>query len=109
VPSFTEARQDALRAAAASDHEDLARGSTCMRQHHCSARLRAAAWCAPLISVAMAAPVAHAARLIAYTPLASPGETVEVTFTMPAAGGYTFVCRVPGHYSTMLGMLWSLE
>jgi azurin len=41
--------------------------------------------------------------IVASTPLAYPGDTVEVSFTMPDAGGYTFVCVFPGHGSTMRG------
>jgi uncharacterized cupredoxin-like copper-binding protein len=54
-------------------------------------------------------PVArHADKLIAYTALASPGETVEVTFEVPPPGEYLFACTVPGHYNVMLGTLRSL-
>jgi plastocyanin len=41
--------------------------------------------------------------IVASTPLAYPGDTVEVSFTMPDVGGYTFVCVFPGHGSTMRG------
>ena len=38
--------------------------------------------------------------IIANTPLAGPGETVEVTFTVPAkAGSYNSLCSFPGHYA----------
>ena len=41
--------------------------------------------------------------IIANTALAGPGETVEVTFKVPAkAGSYNFLCSFPGHYA--LGM-----
>ena len=36
-------------------------------------------------------------QIIAFTPLAGIGETVEVKFTAPAAGTYPFVCTFPGH------------
>jgi azurin len=37
--------------------------------------------------------------IIANTALAGPGETVEVTFKVPAkAGSYNFLCSFPGHY-----------
>ena len=40
------------------------------------------------------------ADIIANTPLAGPGETVEVTFKVPAkAGSYNFLCSFPGHYA----------
>ncbi len=48
-------------------------------------------------------------RLIAYTTLASPGRTVEVTFTVPPRGEYTFACLVSGHYNMMVGTLRSLR
>lgn len=44
--------------------------------------------------------------IIAHTPLAQPGETVEVTFTAPEESGeYTYVCTYPGHWSMMQGTL----
>ena len=37
--------------------------------------------------------------VIAKTPLAGPGETVEVTFTVPAKPGrYPYVCSFSGHF-----------
>jgi azurin len=39
------------------------------------------------------------AQVLAHSPLAGNGETVEVTFTAPKAPGvYTFVCTFPGHF-----------
>ncbi len=43
--------------------------------------------------------------IIANTPLSTPGGTVEVTFTAPAAGKYPYICTYPGHYKTMKGTL----
>lgn len=38
--------------------------------------------------------------IIAATGLAGGGETVEVTFKVPAkAGSYTFICSFPGHFA----------
>jgi azurin len=38
-------------------------------------------------------------QVIAKTPLAGAGETVEVTFKVPnVAGEYPFICTFPGHY-----------
>lgn len=54
-------------------------------------------------------PLEHRDKLIAYTGLASPGETVEVTFVVPPPGVYTYVCLFPGHSNTMLGTLRSLR
>lgn len=45
--------------------------------------------------------------MIAFTPLVSPGETVEVTFVVPPPGEYTYVCLFPGHANMMLGTLRS--
>jgi azurin len=45
------------------------------------------------------------ASVLAFTPLAGPGGTAEVTFTAPAAGKYPYICTVPGHYITMKGVL----
>ena len=42
-------------------------------------------------------------KLIAFTALASPGQTVEVTFVAPPAGTYTYVCLMSGHAAMMLG------
>ena len=39
-------------------------------------------------------------QVIANTALAGPGETVEVTFKVPAAAGsYPFICTFPGHFA----------
>lgn len=48
-------------------------------------------------------------KLVAFTPLASPGDTVEVTFVVPEPGEYTYVCLFPGHANSMLGTLRSLR
>ena len=48
-------------------------------------------------------------KLIAWSRLASPGETVEVQFVVPAAGTYTYICVFPGHAASMLGTLRSLR
>ncbi|MBA2602828.1 MAG: hypothetical protein H0U94_04515 [Acidobacteria bacterium] len=47
----------------------------------------------------------HAARIIAYTPLAGAGETVEVTLTVPPPGEYPFICTYASHWTTMKGRL----
>ena len=40
------------------------------------------------------------AQVVAATKLAGPGETVEVTFKVPAkAGSYPYMCTFPGHYA----------
>jgi azurin len=44
--------------------------------------------------------------MLAFTPLAKPGETAEVTFTAPSeAGTYPYICTMPGHYMLMKGLL----
>lgn len=52
-------------------------------------------------------PPAKKADVIANTPLSGPGETVEVTFKVPAkAGSYPYLCSFPGHFALgMRGML----
>jgi plastocyanin len=54
-------------------------------------------------------PVGSKDKLIAYSTLASPGQTVEVTFVVPAPGEYTYVCLFPGHANSMFGTLRSLR
>lgn len=40
-------------------------------------------------------------QVLAATPLAGPGETVEVTFTVPEKPGrYIYLCAYPGHYAS---------
>jgi len=44
--------------------------------------------------------------VLAATPIAKPGETVEVTFTTPdEPGEYGYVCTYPGHWATMQGTM----
>lgn len=44
--------------------------------------------------------------VLAYSPTAAMGATVEVTFTAPAQpGSYPYICTVPGHYLKMKGTL----
>lgn len=43
-------------------------------------------------------PAAQKAKVIAHTGLAGNGETVEVTFKVPAAGTYDYICSFPGHF-----------
>lgn len=43
-------------------------------------------------------PQEQKAQVVAATKLAGPGETVEVTFKVPAkAGSYPYMCSFPGH------------
>jgi plastocyanin len=54
-------------------------------------------------------PLALKEKMITWTTLASPGQTVEVTFTVPAAGEYPYACLMSGHSMSMLGVLRSLR
>ena len=39
-------------------------------------------------------------QIIANTPLAGGGETVEITFSVPdETGSYTYICSFPGHFA----------
>ncbi|HEY7500567.1 MAG TPA: plastocyanin/azurin family copper-binding protein [Vicinamibacterales bacterium] len=44
-------------------------------------------------------PAAMKDQVLAATTLAGPGETVETTFKVPAAGTYPFLCTFPGHFA----------
>ena len=51
-------------------------------------------------------PASEAGRILAYTPLAQPGDTVEVEFTAPGTpGDYPYICTFPGHYLMMVGTM----
>ena len=54
-------------------------------------------------------PLGAKAKLLAYSTLASPGQTVDLTFTMPAPGEYTYICLFPGHATSMFGTLRALR
>lgn len=54
-------------------------------------------------------PLALKDKLLAWTKLASPGDTVEASFTVPPPGEYTFVCLMSGHAGVMLGKLRSVR
>lgn len=54
-------------------------------------------------------PAEHRDKLVTYTSLASPGQTVEAEFVVPAPGEYTYVCLFPGHANSMLGTLRALR
>ena len=43
--------------------------------------------------------------ILFYTPLAKPGETVEVEFTAPEPGEYPYVCTYTAHYIFMKGVM----
>ena len=50
-----------------------------------------------------------AEKMIAWTGLASPGDTVEVSFVVPPPGEYPYVCLMSGHSMSMFGTLRSLR
>jgi azurin len=54
-------------------------------------------------------PLEHDDKMIAHSPLAAPGDTVEVLFDVPPPGEYFFVCLYAGHYNMMVGTLRSLR
>lgn len=43
--------------------------------------------------------------VVAHTKMLGPGATDEITFTLPEAGVYDFVCTFPGHWGTMRGKI----
>lgn len=49
-------------------------------------------------------------KILAYTPMSQPGETVSVTFTAPEdTGEHGYVCTFPGHWATMQGTMYVKE
>lgn len=50
-------------------------------------------------------PPEHSDVIIAHTPMVKPGESGEVTFTVPEAGEYPYICTYPGHWMSMQGTL----
>jgi len=54
-------------------------------------------------------PEGKSGKIVAHTALAKPGDVVEVTFEVPPAGKYPYVCTYPGHFQTMRGTLVSTE
>lgn len=50
-------------------------------------------------------PPALADKVVAHTKLLGPKKTDSITFTVPAAGEYPFICSFPGHFVMMKGTL----
>ena len=50
-------------------------------------------------------PVELKDKMIGWTTLASPNQTVEFDFVAPPPGEYTYICLISGHYNSMLGTL----
>jgi azurin len=44
-------------------------------------------------------PTAMKDQVLAASTMAGPGETVETTFKVPAAGSFPFLCSFPGHFA----------
>jgi azurin len=44
-------------------------------------------------------------KVLAASPMAMPGKTIDFTFTAPAPGDYPYICTYPGHYMMMKGVL----
>ena len=45
-------------------------------------------------------------KVLAYSPLAYPGETVSFEFRAPKKGNYRYFCTYPGHSDKMQGWLY---
>lgn len=45
------------------------------------------------------------ADVVAHTKMLGPGESDEITFKLPEAGVYDFICTFPGHWGTMRGKI----
>ena len=50
-------------------------------------------------------PAAKKGDVVAFVKVLGPKQEGDVTFTVPAAGDYTFICSFPGHYMLMKGVL----
>ena len=50
-------------------------------------------------------PVELKDKMVGWTTLASPNQTVEFDFVAPPPGEYTYICLISGHYNSMLGTL----
>jgi azurin len=44
-------------------------------------------------------------QVIAFVPILGPKQKGEITFKVPAAGEYPYICSFPGHVALMKGML----
>ncbi len=48
-------------------------------------------------------------RILAYSRLVYPGETVDLSFVVPPPGTYPYICTYSGHFTMMQGRLISTE
>lgn len=54
-------------------------------------------------------PESEMKRILGYSPLAKPKQTVSFTITVPPPGEYPYICTFPGHFRSMQGVLISEE
>lgn len=52
-------------------------------------------------------PDSYRDRIIAHTKMLAAGQSESLTFKVPPAGRYTFICSYPGHHSISRGTLIS--
>jgi len=50
-------------------------------------------------------PKSESSRILAYSSLANPGDTVYVDFTAPSPGVYPYICTFSGHFTMMQGRI----
>lgn len=43
--------------------------------------------------------------VVAHTKMLGPGESDDITFTLPDPGVYDFICTFPGHFASMRGKI----
>jgi len=54
-------------------------------------------------------PASMKTDVIAHTKLLGPGESDKITFTLPDAGVYDFICTFPGHFGSMHGKIVAVK
>jgi plastocyanin len=52
-------------------------------------------------------PMSLKSKMITWSNMAQPSQTVETSFVVPPPGDYVYVCLVEGHANTMIGRLRS--
>lgn len=48
-------------------------------------------------------------RILSYSSIVNPGETIEWTFVVPPPGTYPYICTFSGHFTMMQGRLVSTD
>ena len=76
----------------------LKNGSTAQQHNWVLVRDEAAAEQVATAAASNAGEPAADSSVLAKTPMAAPGATVNTDFTTPPAGSYVYVCTVPGHF-----------